>query len=45
MTYMASFIVIGVNGLFHSDWLIGPQLRERERERWDNLATPPPPTH
>jgi hypothetical protein len=38
MTYLVGFIVIGVKGLFHSDWLgagpaaspIGPQLGEGE---------------
>ncbi len=36
MTYLADFVVIGMNGLFHSDWQgadpeaspIGPQLGE-----------------
>jgi hypothetical protein len=24
MTYLAGFIIIGVKGLFHSDWRAGP---------------------
>jgi hypothetical protein len=46
MIYQASFIVIGVKGLFHSDRLgagpaaslIGPQMGEEER--WENPTTP-----
>jgi hypothetical protein len=40
MTYLVGFIIIGVKGLFHSDWLgaspIGPQLRvgKNGKSRW-----------
>jgi hypothetical protein len=48
MTYLTGFIVIEMNDRFYSDWLgagpaappIGPQLRERERKRQENPATP-----
>jgi hypothetical protein len=47
MTYPSSFIIIGVKGLLHSDWLgAGPAASpigaSWERERWENLATPSP---
>jgi hypothetical protein len=47
MTYLASFIITGVKGLFYSDWLgaslatspIGPQLGEGEMGK---SGGPPP---
>jgi hypothetical protein len=46
MTYLASYIIIWVKGLFHSDWLsaslavspIGPQLEEGEMGQSSNPA-------
>jgi hypothetical protein len=48
MTYLASYIIIWVKGLFHSDWLgaslavspIGPQLGEGEIGQSSNPAPP-----
>ncbi len=48
MTYLESFIAIGVKGLFHFDWLgaglasfIGPQLGEGNIQ--ETYGNPPPP--
>ncbi len=45
MTYLAAFNIIGVKGLFHSDWLgaspsappIGPQLVAGETVKFGNI--------
>jgi hypothetical protein len=43
MTYLASFIIIGVKGLFRSDIMGAGLVHSWERERWENSATPSAP--